>query len=157
MWRWKGVLCFFNKLVRWRKRCVQSHWYLEFSLEREECGVWKIPNEGFKSLLAFWKNVSHLGWESLFSNSMTIHGCKPFQQAQPAHQGRFICSRHNKWLDQATYIYDQHKQVNFHYQCSLFFPQMSNNVLLMFNIVFLNKSIVMDHMKPSLIHDFFHI
>jgi hypothetical protein len=28
-----------------------------------------------------------------------------------AHQGRFICSEHNKWPSRLAYSYDQHKQV----------------------------------------------
>jgi hypothetical protein len=34
---------------------------------------------------------------------------------------------------------------------------MSNIILLIFNIIFLCKSIEMGHVKPSLVHDFFHI
>jgi hypothetical protein len=34
---------------------------------------------------------------------------------------------------------------------------MSNGVLLMINIFILAKSIEMDHVKPSLVHDFFCI
>jgi hypothetical protein len=39
----------------------------------------------------------------------------------------------------------------------IFFPQMSNGVLLMINILVLGKSIEMDHVKLSFVHDFFHI
>jgi len=34
---------------------------------------------------------------------------------------------------------------------------MSNGVLFLLNIFFIYKSIEMDHMKLSLVHDFFHI
>jgi hypothetical protein len=39
----------------------------------------------------------------------------------------------------------------------IFFPQMSNNVLLTINILIFGKSIKMDHVKLSFVHDFFHI
>jgi len=39
----------------------------------------------------------------------------------------------------------------------IFFPQMSNGVLLMINILVLGKSIEMDHVKVSFVHDFFHV
>jgi hypothetical protein len=39
----------------------------------------------------------------------------------------------------------------------IFFPHMLNGVLLMFNILILGKSIEINQMKPSIVHDLFHI
>ncbi len=87
----------------------------------------------------------------------TIHWSEPSQWTWLTHQGWFICSKHNKWPSQAAYSYEPHKQMNFHCQCQFFFPQMSNCVLLMINILIIGRSIGMDHVKSSLVHDFFHI
>jgi hypothetical protein len=104
-------------------------------LEREECKVWKIPSQRSESLLAIWKNVSHLGWQSSPPGLMTIHWCKPSQQAWLAHQGQFICFGHNKWPCWVAYNYGSHKQVSFHCQCSFFFHKcqtMSCRCLIFF-------------------------
>ncbi len=108
-------------MASWGKICVQLRWYLEFFLEKEESKIWEIFGQGSAFLLAIGRNVSCLGRQSLPSSLVTIHWCEPSQRTQMAHKGWFICSKHNKWLGQATYNYDRHKQVSFHCQCLFFF------------------------------------
>jgi hypothetical protein len=74
-----------------------------------------------------------------------------------AHEGWFICSRYHKRPNWVVHNYDWHKQLIFHSLCSSLFPHMSNYLLLVINNFLLARSIEMDHLKPSLVRDFFCI
>ncbi len=137
-------LRFLTKLGRWGRRGEHLLWYLEFSLEGKECGVWEIPSGGSKSMLAIWKNVICIGQQSLPSGLVAIHWFEPSQWTKMALEDQFLC-------------YGYHKQLRFRSRYSILFPFISNYFLLVINNFLFGRFIEMDHMKLFLVHHFFCI
>jgi hypothetical protein len=108
-----------------------------------------------------WKNVPHLGQESPPSSMGALYWFESSQWEGLAHLYWFFCSGYYKWFGWATHSYDWCKQVRFHYHYSLLFQwwplYFIMQLLCGITNLLVRRFIEIDHVKPSPVHDFFHI
>jgi hypothetical protein len=107
-----------------------------------------------KYMLAIWKNVPHLQWQSLPLVLVAIHWFEPSRWAQwHMKVNSFVLDTTNNLIELFTTMTDINKwdSILYVHPC---FHNMSNYLLLVINNFLLARSIEMDHVKPSLVHDF---
>jgi hypothetical protein len=170
---WQNILCFTHKLEGGGQICCRSHLQMGCSLEGCECIVQGSTKCGWRSTKVHWDNVLFcVGRQPLATSLDALYLKNSPRWPLLAHYNGFHHVGYKRRPHPPPHCNDRHEQVRFilkHYGfqssssfllsiyfflISCFMPWNRSSRSILFQPL---GSIEFDHIKPSLVNDFFYI